>query len=298
MRFVSSHPPEHVRPQPRPRQRTLHCGLPWPGPLPTDPSGRRLHKGYRTGIPGPPWLSDIASIAVSELLRELLSVPTRFASGPSHLPVPHCFDSPEHKCPPSLRTGCAVLRLDTTTGFSGFSPSLQDLAFRACTGSCRTLRPSTGGDLPVYPSNTSRHADRADAAGALNHRTCCLWMVPISLHRTISDSALRFYFFRRSLDVVHLRFGLPVQSTSCLRPRLTAAAWMPSSVVNSLIRRVGLSPTPLLVSPAHNSEMRPLFLGSSTPFSRLLREAVQSESQTFCLDHYLGVNSCQNRSPY
>ena len=87
----------------------------------------------------------------------------------------------------------------------------------------------------VYPSHTSRHADHADDAGALNHRACCLRMVPVSFHRTTSNSALRFSILRRSLNVVHLRFGLPVQSTPCLHPRLAVAAWISSSVVNSSI---------------------------------------------------------------
>ena len=51
--------------------------------------------------------------------------------------------------------------------------------------------------------------------------------------------------------MVHFHYGLTLQSTPCLRPGLTAAARTSFSAVNSLIRRVGLSPTLTSASPAH-----------------------------------------------
>ena len=97
--------------------------------------------------------------------------------------------------------------------------------------------------LPVYPDLTSRHAVHANPAGALSRLRLFSRLLPTAFTLWIGARLVSGSIFFEA----HLMWFTFV--TACLfhslsfQPRLSATLLSSGSVANSLIRRVGLSPT-------------------------------------------------------
>jgi hypothetical protein len=110
---------------------------------------------------------------------------------------------------------------------------------------------STGADLLVYPVVISRHAVHADTARTLSRpRLLSGQLLAAFILGTRTGLSGSIPFDAHLMWFIFITAYLFNQCPA-VRPRLAAAARTLFSAVNSLIRRVGLSPTLTPASPAH-----------------------------------------------
>jgi len=215
------------------------------------------------------WLAGIASSsAISERPLPFPELWVLFSLA-GHHPVLFPLRTRLHYCPALIRfahpSGC--LRRSVSLGrlapprFPGLPRYYAGLrlcprrsglpCFQGCAGRWG-LRPARTG-LPGFPVSLSHHATPPEHCVDSNG---CPVRSPASLRRSGSDLAFRFLPFRCSLMEFTSVMACWFRRCPACRFGLAASSRSSLSVLNRLIRPVGLSPTWLPASPAHSRKRR------------------------------------------